>query len=95
MAKKKGKKDLSPVSPGQRGETHVSGSPPGLSKRGWKALFSGIGILVLGFLILSLADPRGQNWAANLSPYLILGGYAVMAVGLLIKDPAAPPSALS
>ncbi|MFH1378977.1 MAG: hypothetical protein ABII23_01745 [bacterium] len=55
----------------------------GISKRGKKIIAGGIGILMLGFYILSKTDPAGQNWASILSPFLILGGYAVIAIGII------------
>jgi hypothetical protein len=58
-----------------------------LSKRGWKIVFAGIGVVVLGYIVLSLADPRGQNFASRLSPLLIIGGYTTIGVGIVTKDP--------
>ncbi len=46
----------------------------------------GIGILIIGYVVLSLADPMGSNWASHLSPFLILGGYTTIGVALLVKD---------
>jgi hypothetical protein len=63
--------------------------PPFLAaipKRGWKIIGAGIGIVVMGFLVLSFTDPQGQNFASHLSPFLILGGYAVIGFGILAKD---------
>jgi hypothetical protein len=70
-----------------RGENAV-GSPPLVGRRGWKIIFSGIFLLLIGFVILSLADSPGQNWASNLSPILIIGGYALIGFGIIAKDPA-------
>ena len=62
-----------------------------LSPRG-KALAAAGGIVVLlGFAVLSRADALGRNWAATLSPFLILGGYAAIGLGLFLP-PAPPPS---
>jgi hypothetical protein len=63
----------------------TSASP--ISKRGWKVIFSGIGVVILGYIVLSLADPKGQNFASRLSPLLIIGGYATIGVGIITKDP--------
>lgn len=60
---------------------------PGISKRGWKIIGIGIGVLILGFFILSRTNPEGDNWASVLSPFLILGGYGVIAWGIVAKDP--------
>lgn len=60
---------------------------PGISRRGWKTIGAGIGLLVVGFTVLCFTDPRGQNWASVASPFLILGGYAVIGAGILAPDP--------
>ena len=60
----------------------------GISKRGWKVIGLGIGIVAIGFYILSLTDPAGQNWASNLCPFLILGGYATIGIGIVLPDPS-------
>lgn len=57
-----------------------------ISKRGWKTIGVGVGIVVLGFVLLSFTDPQGQNFASHLSPFAILGGYAVIGFGILAKD---------
>ena len=59
-----------------------------LSKRGWKIVGAGIGVVILGFITLTFTDPRGQNFASTLSPFLIIGGYALIGVGIITKDPA-------
>jgi hypothetical protein len=59
-----------------------------ISRRGWKTIGIGIGIVILGFVVLSFTDPRGQNFASHLSPFLILGGYTTIGFGILLKDPA-------
>lgn len=59
-----------------------------LSPRG-KTLAAAGGVLVLaGFAVLTQADAMGRNWASSLAPILILGGYAVLGVGLYL--PPAP-----
>lgn len=57
-----------------------------VSRRGWKVIGIGIGIAASGFVVLSFTDPAGQNWASNLCPFLILGGYAVIGVGIVLPD---------
>ncbi len=59
---------------------------PLISKRGWKVILGGIGTLGIGYFVLSLTDPMGQNWASNVSPFLILGGYAIIGIGIVTKD---------
>ncbi|MBI5210762.1 MAG: hypothetical protein HY927_12400 [Elusimicrobia bacterium] len=67
------------------------GSTEGITGPGKTAIGIGIGILVLGFFVLSFADPMGRNWAAHLSPFLILGGYALVGAGIFL--PESNPSA--
>ncbi len=59
----------------------------GVSKRGWKVIGLGIVIAAIGYVVLSFTDPAGQNWASNLCPFLILGGYATIGVGIILPDP--------
>ena len=49
--------------------------------------------MLLGFAALSRADAMGRNWAANLAPFLILGGYAAIGIGLYLPPESLPPSA--
>jgi hypothetical protein len=64
--------------------------PSGISKTGKKVIFAGIITLIVGYYILTKTDPSGQNWASNLSPFLILGGYCLIGAGIIfqIKKPA-------
>ncbi|OGS41227.1 MAG: hypothetical protein A2506_00960 [Elusimicrobia bacterium RIFOXYD12_FULL_66_9] len=55
-----------------------------LSSRGKALLVAGGSSVLLGFLVLSRADPMGSNLASSVSPFLILGGYAAIAVGLFL-----------
>lgn len=68
-----------------------AGTPSPISKRGWKVIGAGIGILILGYIVLSKADSMAQNWAGTLSPFLILGGYALIGIGIILKDPQTQP----
>ena len=73
----------------------VPAPPPpsaALNPLGKKLVLAGGSLVVLGFAVLSRADSLGRNWAASLSPFLILGGYAAIGVGLFLP-PAPPPSA--
>jgi hypothetical protein len=46
-------------------------------------MWGGILLAVLGFWVLSWCDPLGRNWASWVSPILILGGYFLIALGLI------------
>lgn len=61
-----------------------------ISSRGKKVIWAGIAVLCLGFYVLTLTDPNGRNWASSLSPFLILGGYAIVAIGIFVRDPENP-----
>lgn len=67
----------------------VEGAP--ISSTGKKTIASGAVLAVVGFAVLTQADSLGRNWAASLSPFLILGGYALIGWGILRDD--APPAA--
>lgn len=64
-----------------------------LSKRGKKVIGTGIGVVVLGYWILTFTDPAGQNWASTLSPALLVLGYALIGIGIVVPDPTSPPVA--
>lgn len=66
----------------------------GISKTGVKVILGGIFLLIIGFFVLTKADPSGQNFASTLSPFLILGGYIVIGIGIVFPDkkPASYPS---
>ena len=64
-----------------------------LNPLGKKLVMAGGTLVVLGFAVLSRADSLGRNWAASLSPFLILGGYAVVGVGLFLPPAPPPPAA--
>jgi hypothetical protein len=74
----------------------VPAPPPpsaALNPLGKKLVTAGGILAVLGFLVLSRADSLGRNWAASLSPFLILGGYAVIGIGLFLPPAPPPPAA--
>ncbi|HRY29117.1 MAG TPA: hypothetical protein P5079_03675 [Elusimicrobiota bacterium] len=70
----------------------VSLSEPILSKRGKIVIAAGIVTAAVGFFLVTFTDPAGQNWASNLCPFVILGGYALIGVGIVVPDPAPPSS---
>ncbi|HEX4049162.1 MAG TPA: hypothetical protein VH309_15050 [Elusimicrobiota bacterium] len=64
-----------------------------LNPLGKKLVLAGGALVVLGFVVLSRADSLGRNWAASLSPFLILGGYAAIGIGLFLPPAPPPPAA--
>ena len=65
-------------------------SPPETAEeitgRGRRAIACGIATLAAGFLVLSQSDPMGQNWASRLAPFLILGGYTIIGLGIFLPE---------
>lgn len=59
-----------------------------ISALGWRFVGAGGLAVLLGFLVLSRVDRMGRNWAADVAPLLILGGYAAIGLGLFV--PAKP-----
>jgi len=59
---------------------------PIISKSGWKVIGAGAAVAALGYIVLAFTDPRGQNFASKLSPFLILGGYVTIGAGILVRD---------
>jgi hypothetical protein len=62
--------------------------PPLLNKRSLQWIAGGIFTLVAGYIVLAFADAKAQNWAGTFSPFLILGGYALIGIGLLLAPRA-------
>jgi len=53
----------------------------------WLLIGAGIVLLVVGFVVLALADERAANLAGRLSPFLILGAYGLIFAGLILRAP--------
>ncbi len=45
--------------------------------------FAGLAMLFMGFLTLTRANAEATNAPAHVAPFLILGAYVVLALGLL------------
>jgi hypothetical protein len=67
-------------------EKNAISNPALISQRGKKVSLLGVGIVVLGYFILSKVDPAGTNLAAKISPFLILSGYALIGLGILVPE---------
>ena len=64
-----------------------------LSPRGKQLAWVGGALVVAGFVLLSFADALGRNLPALVSPFLLIGGYAAIGVGLFLPPaPPAPPA---
>lgn len=61
-----------------------------ISSTGRRTIIAGLGVVALGFVVLTRADSMGRNWAASLAPLLILGGYGIVGWGIFRDDPSAP-----
>jgi hypothetical protein len=64
---------------------------PLFTRRGKVTMAAGAALAALGFFVVTLTDPAGQNWASNLCPFLILGGYTLIGVGIVLPDPEPKP----
>jgi len=62
-----------------------------LSPRGKRIVWAGGALVVAGFVLLSFADPLGRNLPALVSPFLLIGGYGAIGLGLFLPPP--PPAA--
>jgi len=103
MGKRRRKKNKSGKERGPRPDSNTKADAPQKKKgispspiplegesityRGMLTIGGGVGVLALGFFVLTLTDPAGSNWASHVSPLLILGGYAVIAAGIFLPDP--------
>ncbi len=73
-----------------RDSLSLTSQPPLFSWWGRKMIFVGVLAVILGFWVLSASDPLGRNWASWVSPALILGGYLLIALGIILP-PSSPP----
>ncbi len=85
MAKRKKNKSQKFSQSSIAAETQAVQSPL-FSKRGLRVILGGLSVVVIGFIVLSFTDPAGQNWASIASPFLLVGGYAMIGVGITLKD---------
>jgi hypothetical protein len=81
------------LKPSQLPAAKKNPSEPLFSRRGLMVLLAGVCAVAVGFFLVTLTDPAGQNWASNLCPFVILGGYALIGVGIVWRDDAALPAA--
>jgi hypothetical protein len=54
---------------------------------GRRLVAAGAVCVVLGFLALTRVDALALNWFSTASPLLILGGYALVGLGLAVPAP--------
>lgn len=57
-----------------------------LTPLGKKLMIGGGVLLLLGFFLLSKTDPYGRNWASHATPFLILGAYGLILVGIILPE---------
>ena len=56
-------------------------------KGSWNSIITfGVGfvLLVIGYVILSLVNSQGDNWASVVSPIMIIGSYIIIAISFLL-----------
>lgn len=74
----------------QQVQPPVQKSIAGISPLGKKIILAGIGLLVVGYFVLTKTDPAGQNLASMISPFLILGGYLAIGAGIIAPEKKQP-----
>lgn len=84
---KKDKKRYDPLLSKGQSNAESLRAPSAISRRGWKVIGVGLLVAAVGYIVLSFTDSRGQNLASSLSPFLIIGGYAIIGFGIIAKDP--------
>lgn len=58
----------------------------GISSLGFRVIGAGAAFVVAGFVVLWFSDPLGRNWASHLSPFLIIGGYVTIGLGIIAPE---------
>lgn len=64
----------------------VESSKPLMGPLSKKLMLGGLVVLVVGYVILSMADSRAENWAGLLSPFVILGGYGLIGAAFYLRE---------
>lgn len=59
-----------------------------ISLQGKKIIIGSIILLVVGFIILGFANQEANNFAAIVSPFIIIFSYAGVIFGLLTNSPS-------
>ena len=79
--------------PANKEQIETVGNPTSFSSQTKKQTFRkkvtlmvGLTSIFIGFFLLTLTNPEGNNWASILSPLMIIGGYIVVIIGLLLKS---------
>ncbi|HOI42870.1 MAG TPA: hypothetical protein PK523_07995 [Elusimicrobiales bacterium] len=88
MARKNRKRADGPRQAGEtpRGAYFAAAEPPDggeISRPGWLIIALSVLIAAAGYFLLSKAAPEGRDIYSNLSPFVILAGYAGVAVGIM------------
>jgi len=47
-------------------------------------VFAALAILALGYFVLTKVNADASNWAGAVAPIMIIGGYILVAVGILV-----------
>lgn len=54
------------------------------NKNGLYIIGAALAVLVIGYFILSKVNADASNWAGAVAPIMIIGGYILVAVGILV-----------
>lgn len=47
-------------------------------------VFGALAVLALGYVVLTKVNADASNWAGAAAPIMIIGGYILVAVGILV-----------
>ncbi len=47
-------------------------------------VFAALAVLALGYFVLTKVNADASNWAGAVAPIMIIGGYILVAVGILV-----------
>ena len=51
---------------------------------GLYVVFAALAVLALGYFVLTKVNADASNWAGAAAPIMIIGGYIMVAVGILV-----------
>lgn len=49
----------------------------------WKIIFSAIIPIMIGYILLTKADPAGENFYSVITPFFLIGGHILIIWGIL------------
>jgi undecaprenyl pyrophosphate phosphatase UppP len=67
-------------------EVNMTENQPQAKKNitGLYIVFGALAVIALGYFILTKVNADASNWAGAVAPILIVGGYIMVAIGILV-----------